>query len=436
MKFNKWTLGLAALGVVSLASVAQAEEKSNPVMTALSSTTISGYVDTSMIWKFGSSYQNGVGGGLPGRVFDGQNKQNGFNLNAVGLVIEKPLDEAQWAAGYKVDMMLGPDAAPLANWAVGASDFALKQAYVVLRAPVGNGLDFKIGTFDSGIGYEATESYKNPNYSRSYGYSLNPKSLTGLQISYKFADFLSASAGIANSATGGINARPLRSGYGATQMGEWEKTYFANITLTAPESFGFAAGSQLYAGVINGLGNGVNPALGAPVANAFVVWDGQSPTDVTWFYVGGTLNTPVKGLALGGAWDYRTTKHSDAMGFPGTYAWATAGYVTYQATEKLKLSARGELAKGTVNTWYTVNALESDPQNYLLGVTTTVDYSLWANVITRLEFRWDHDLTTQHPDANNVGTIDSLGNATYIGGPFNYDDRNVMSIALNVIYKF
>ena len=45
MKFNKWTLGLAAVGVVSLASAVQAEERDNPVMTALSSTAISGYVD-------------------------------------------------------------------------------------------------------------------------------------------------------------------------------------------------------------------------------------------------------------------------------------------------------------------------------------------------------------------------------------------------------
>ena len=47
MKFNKWTLGLAAVGVVSLASAVKAEEKASSVMTALSSTTISGYVNTS-----------------------------------------------------------------------------------------------------------------------------------------------------------------------------------------------------------------------------------------------------------------------------------------------------------------------------------------------------------------------------------------------------
>ncbi len=44
MKFNKWTLGLAAVGVVSLTSAARADEsKISQVQTALSDTTISGY---------------------------------------------------------------------------------------------------------------------------------------------------------------------------------------------------------------------------------------------------------------------------------------------------------------------------------------------------------------------------------------------------------
>src|ERR1035437_5189667 len=55
MKFNKWTLGLAAVGVVSLASAARADEaKMCVVQTALSSTTLSGYVDTAAIWRPGT----------------------------------------------------------------------------------------------------------------------------------------------------------------------------------------------------------------------------------------------------------------------------------------------------------------------------------------------------------------------------------------------
>ena len=58
MKVNKWTLGLAAVGLVSLPALAQAEEKASAVMTALSSTTISGYVDTSAQWDIGTGNAN------------------------------------------------------------------------------------------------------------------------------------------------------------------------------------------------------------------------------------------------------------------------------------------------------------------------------------------------------------------------------------------
>src|SRR5438874_12221787 len=108
MKYNKWTLGLAAAGVVSLASAALAEEaqkQMSQVLTAVASTTLSGYVDTSAIWKFGTGNAN-----LPGRQYDGPSKQDGFNLNVVEIQLEKALSEEQWASGYKADLWFGPDA--------------------------------------------------------------------------------------------------------------------------------------------------------------------------------------------------------------------------------------------------------------------------------------------------------------------------------------
>ena len=51
MKFNKWTVGLAAVGVVSLASAARADEQMSQVQTALTQTTLSGYVDTAAQWN-------------------------------------------------------------------------------------------------------------------------------------------------------------------------------------------------------------------------------------------------------------------------------------------------------------------------------------------------------------------------------------------------
>ena len=47
MKMNKWTMALAAAGVVSLSSVAQAQEAAAGADALAASTTLSGYVSTS-----------------------------------------------------------------------------------------------------------------------------------------------------------------------------------------------------------------------------------------------------------------------------------------------------------------------------------------------------------------------------------------------------
>ena len=78
MKLNKWTMGLAAVGLVSMPAIGSAEEQMNQVWTALSSTTLSGYVNTSMHWNPGTG--NSV---VPGYAFNQPDKQDGFNLNVV-----------------------------------------------------------------------------------------------------------------------------------------------------------------------------------------------------------------------------------------------------------------------------------------------------------------------------------------------------------------
>ena len=108
MKFNKWTVGLAAIGVVSLASAARADEKMSQVQTALSNTTLSGYVDVAATWRPGTDNGAAYGGpNIPGYAFS---KNDGFNLNAVDIALDKPMDESPWASGYHVELMFGPDA--------------------------------------------------------------------------------------------------------------------------------------------------------------------------------------------------------------------------------------------------------------------------------------------------------------------------------------
>lgn len=393
MKFEKWTLGLAAVGLVSLASAARADEKPSPVMTALSSTTISGFVDTSAQWNLGTGNANN-----PAYLFGGAGKADGFNLNVVKLVIEKDPEASDgWGAGYKVDLLFGPDANAYATQSTGTTaDFAVKQAYVDLKAPVLNGFEFKIGVWDTILGYEVFETTINPNFTRSYGYTLEPATFTGILASYNFTELISAAVGVANTLSSTINSRafPARA--------ESYKAYMADVSLTAPSTWGWVNGSTLYGAVVNGY---------APLASAKGF---KSKADQTSLYVGGTLNTPLKQLKVGVAYDYEGAS-KQAVSSAG-YANATSLYVNYQATEKLSFNGRGE--------WFTQSKGNTGPgyPSKVLALTGTAEYDLWKNVVSRLELRWDHSAD---------GTLAYGG--TTAGAPTR---KNAYELIANVIYKF
>ncbi len=391
MNRNLWTSALLSAGVISTATVVQAEEVAqHPVVSAVQSTTISGYVNTSAIWRLGKD------SALYGRSYDGPDKHNGFNLDVVSLTIEKPLDESDWSAGYRAQLLFGPDANLLGSvspWAAGSGDFAIKNAYVSLRAPLGSGLKLKMGGWDTIRGYEVFDAGSNPNYSRSFGFYLEPIIHTGLLASYDVADWLTINAGIANgiedrAAFNKINSRVDRGG-------GWDfkdLSYVGSVALTAPESMGFLAGATLYGGVMYA---GFKP-------------DGLGGNDIINYYAGATLPTPAKAVTVGVAYDYQANGL-----FDNSYANAVAGYLSFQLTEKLKLNARGEYATGSPGAFGTATGERAE----LLGVTGTLDYALWARAITRLECRWDHDLSDNK-----------------IFGPS--DKNDAVSLALNVIYNF
>jgi hypothetical protein len=380
MKFNKWTVGLAAVGVVSLASAARADEKMSQLQTALSSTTLSGYVDTSAQWNLGS--QNG--GATPVATPNGAGgKADGFNLNAVDLVLDHPEDSSPWAAGYHVELQLGPDAQPFGP---------VTQAYMTLHTPVGNGLDWKVGEFDTIIGYESINDPANPNYTRSYGYEIEPTTHTGVLATYTVSSAVSVSAGVADTYTdaAGINSR-------ATY--ESQKTYLGSVVLTAPDSWGWAKGSALTLGVIDALS-------GAGFA-------GGASGGITSYYAGATMPTPWAPLKVGAAFDYK-----DLHG--GGSALVLGLYTTYQATDKLSLNARAEYLEDDGAGIYSA-AGPGIPDNQAEEFTLTAQYNIWANVMSRVEFRVDH---VEHGNAFDLSSA---------GVP---DHSNAYLLALNLIYQF
>jgi len=375
MKVNQWTLGLAAAGVISFGAVAQAEEKpSHQVLTAISSTALSGYVSTSATWQPGKSVPNA------GYSYA---KAEGFSLDVIDIKLSSPLAEGEYATGYNVELWLGPDAAGYGNGIGGGAggNIAIKNANVSLNIPVGNGLTAKVGVFDTVVGYESANSVENPNYTRSIGYSIEPTSHTGLLLGYKVCDGFSANVGVANSYDAAMNAN---------RSANSQFTYLASVSITAPDSLGFLKGAVLNAGVVDG----------------FKTTSLVTAADQTLLYVGATLPTWIDALKLGVSYDHlnvdKSSTDQDALGL----------YASYKLSDKLSLNSRFEYALAGTGVG---NATE-------LGIATlTLDYALWANVVSRLEYRLVHDLNGSKGAATTAGVASR---------------NNAHSLIAQIAYKF
>jgi hypothetical protein len=395
------------------------------MLTALSATTISGYVDTSAVWN------PGTGNAHPAPYAFNAGKQDGFNLDAVDVRIAKPQDETGWSAGYVAELSYGPDAQ-----AIDGGAYPIRQAYVALHMPVGNGIDWQIGRWDNLLGYESSDSYKNPNFTRSYGYTMEPTEHTGLLGSYNIISALNLQIGVADTVQtegSSVNARTDPGG----EYVESKKSLVSLLTFTAPDSWGGFKGSAFYVGFDLGQGGATEGVYG-PVA----------PHDRSELYIGATVNTPVTGLTFGASWD--SIQHNDIGGVDSGYFQAIAGYASFKLTDKLTLDGRVEYADGL---GLGVDAGESPivvvgegdggavtaPAPFLhkvIACTATLQYDLWANAITRLEIRWDHaaDGTEAFGGIGTTGSESSSDSSSSSNS--SPTKKNEVMIAANVIYKF
>jgi len=325
MKMNKWTVGLAAAGVVSLASTAQAEE--NSVLTALSSTVISGSVEASYMGSLSGSNQ----------LYN----DDGFVANGASLAIGSPLGEGDYSAGYNVELLLGERADVFGG---GDGGFHIKNANIGLNVPFGNGVDLTVGLFDTIVGYEVEASASNPNVHRSYGYGLEPLTHTGLLASTSLSDNLSVSFGLASAfdATKNING---------SINGEGNFAYLVGVDITAPDSLGPLAGSSLYIGYASGADAGAD-----------------NDDDNKLLYIGGSMNSPIEGVSLGFAYD-------DLESPNGPDQDAVALYALWDVSDGVSLAGRYD----TLDNGSDTKAMWS----------VTLGYSVWENVLTRLEYNYE-----------------------------------------------
>ena len=289
MKMNKWTMALAAAGVVSLSSVAQAQEAAAGANALAASTTLSGYVSTSY-------------------TLDETTANDAFNLDVVDLKFASAQGAGEYATGYTVELWVGPGAAGLGTGGSGTAE--LYQANIDVRLPVGNGLDLKIGQFTTVVGAETSNYTENSFYTRSRAFDNDqPTHHTGVLASYQLSDDASISVGFVNDTTSN-----------STNADSGGTAYLLSLSYTLPDSTGFMGGTKLTYARVDGAG-----ANGAEQDNS---------------YLGASIPLPVEGLTYSLAWDnveYETGADTTLVGH----------YLSYAASDKATVNVRYET--GNIN---------------------------------------------------------------------------------------
>ncbi len=393
--------GLCTAAIVGLGSVgASAEEKIAPkTLEFLEATTISGYVQASYVLNVdgGAADNNRRNGRDPGytsgtyvnhwRAFD---NDEGFTLNAIKLVLEKPLGEGDWAAGYRVDLLFGDDATQL-NRAEGSSGpffdadddnpeeqgmgLYLEQGYVAFRVPVGNGIDFKFGRFVALSGYEVIEGPANLNFSRGLLFTFaEPLGYTGILAAHRWNDTFDTQIGLVN----GWNS--------------WSEDDNVSPALITRQGFRNSSGT---------FSLGVSTFLG-DARTSDTAFGGIGTSASTLRYVNGVMNWKPTEKVLIGADSVFGVQQKAVNNHHTEQFWGVGAYGKVQATEKVYLAGRAEYLHARHGAIFGINRSGFDPN--IVGdpgagsspkpvntweVTGTIGIDVWKNLLMRFEGRVD-----------------------------------------------
>jgi hypothetical protein len=125
------------------------------------------------------------------RVFD--NNPNSFYLNAVQLNLERLATE-KMIVGYHLELAAGHDPS-----VYDGSTVSLQEGWVQILAPLGSGLDVRVGKMATLAGYEVIEAKDDMNISRGFlfGFAI-PFTHTGIRAAYSLNEMLKFTVGLNN----------------------------------------------------------------------------------------------------------------------------------------------------------------------------------------------------------------------------------------------
>ena len=183
-------------GAAKVSKDGMAPDGDSPVMTALKGTKLSGFVDAGYVINFNGLHSTGSSGNTDAnagavRAFD--TLDNSFYLNAIQLNIEN-LATKDRIVGYHIELAGGHDPS-----IYDGSTVSIQEGWVQIMAPIGDGLDIRVGKMATLVGYEVIESPLNNQYSRGLLFTkLENFTQTGVRAGYTLNDKMSFTLGFSN----------------------------------------------------------------------------------------------------------------------------------------------------------------------------------------------------------------------------------------------
>jgi len=430
---------VASLSLADSAPEASAQDtkkmvQNNFVETAQKGIKLSGYVDAGYSYNF-TGAANGTSD-VSGRMGSDTAAKGDFNLYAVKLALEKALtSENKAQAGFRTDVMIGEDANYLINrdntGTTGTQSNAnqnsnalfLEQAYVSIRAPVGNGWDFKVGKFVSILGYEVIERPANMNVTYGLLWQQMPLYYTGVLSSYKFDDYLDAKLGVVNGSQTDNNTTTSGAGDGCAVLAALNVTapggnanWSNNFQYSSNNDNNSSSTPSTDSSTSTGTENGSSGSGYTFIYNSWGNWAPKFADDKLLFAFNALLGTS-------------STNGENAAGVdnqPGTTWFGAGAYAKYQFNDWFSLCSRGEYLGGNnPEKLYNTTAPRNSQNLSLWEYTLTAGFNVIDNLLIRAEYRLDWGVNSVN-NANTGGGGASLNGPSYSSGPAHYAGAEVV----------
>jgi hypothetical protein len=400
--------------------------QNNFVETAQKGIKLSGYVDAGYSYNF-TGAANGTSD-VTGRMGSDTAAKGDFNLYAVKIALEKALtSENKAQAGFRTDVMIGEDANYLINRGTtnnitnnnqNSNSLFLEQAYVSIRAPVGNGWDFKVGKFVSILGYEVIERPANMNVTYGLLWQQMPLYYTGVLSSYKFDDYLDAKLGVVNGSQTDNNTTTSGGGDGCAVL--------AALNVTAP------GGNANWSNNFQYSSNNDNQTYQSTTASSTSTAEenNSSGTGYTFIYNSWGNWAPKfandKLLFAFNALLGTASTNNNNPSQPGTTWFGAGAYAKYQFNDWFSLCSRGEYLGGN-NPEKLYNTTQPNTDTLALWeYTLTAGFNVIDNLLIRAEYRLDWGNSSVNNLQTGSATRAGTTSANSSSGPAHYAGAEVV----------